>query len=116
LEGWPRREAFARGYFDIGLESYRAGYGTLLHLDPTWFLACGPAKRPERPYFAELCPIDWPFRLYTRFEEWDAFLLGVYAEGLTGMALDRAKEVMARVTGLVPDQAALDNLYSTRAA
>jgi hypothetical protein len=110
LEGWPHREEFSRGYFDVTIESRKQGYGHLLSQTESWVLVCGPRWNTGLPYFAEVRLTDWPFRLYSKWEDWGAYVGGGYREGLEGAALVAADRVMTEVRQIAPDGSALSEL------
>jgi hypothetical protein len=107
LSSWADRVEFSRGYFVSSLATYWSNYGTLLSATAEWFLACGPAAPDENPYFAEVRLATWPFRLYSRWSEWDAYVDGGFREDLVGPALDAAEAVMVQVHKEVPSVEAL---------
>lgn len=110
LERWPQREQFSRGYFDATVDSRRQGYGHLLAQAKSWVLVCGPRWNTGLPYFAEVRLIDWPFRLYSKWEDWSDYIGGRYREALEGAALAAADRVMAEVREIAPDGSALSQL------
>jgi hypothetical protein len=59
-------------------------------------------------------PRDWPISLYTRFEEWEAFVRENYRADLTGAALSRAEAVMTEMCIMLPTQQALQEAWMTR--
>ncbi len=109
LVDWPHRVEFSRGYFD-GAKKIAIAYGTLLVERSDWILRCGPAPKEKEPYFAEVDLVDWPFRLYSRYELWDEFTTGTFREGLDGPALVRAEEIMREVVAIAPDLSSLRSL------
>lgn len=112
LERWPHRLEFSRGYFE-GHRATFLRYGTLLATESSWILGCGPAPIEKVPYYAEVDLVDWPCRLYSRWQDWDAFLAGGYADKIVGEALVAATQAIDRVRELVPDISALNRLRHT---
>lgn len=73
LASWNHRREFSIGYVDGD------GLGTVLKSEDEWKFFCGPQGfgphgKPRWPYYAEIRLVDWPIRLYSRFEEWAAFI------------------------------------------
>lgn len=64
----------------------------------------------ELPCYAEVCLPNWPFRLYTQWPDWEAFLVDGYREGLTGEALQVSEQVMGEVKQIVPNRQRLFDL------
>lgn len=110
LETWKDREEFSEGYFRSALWTYVTGYGSLLYQTDKWFLACGPKPPKGLPYFAEVRLKDWPFRLYSKFEQWTDFVAGDFRDKLYGEALQVAELVMVQVRQIAPDTTALTHL------
>jgi hypothetical protein len=54
---------------------------------------------------------SWPFRLYSKWSEWDAYVDRGFREDLVGPALDAADAVMAQVRTEVPSVEALEALH-----
>lgn len=113
LADWPRRAEFSKAYFD-GSRQFAISSGTLLAEDPDWILRCGPAPKDKDPYYAEVDVVDWPFRLYSRFEAWDSFVAGAFRDRLDGPALGRAEEAMREVLPVAPSLESLRNLRAQR--
>ena len=121
LERWPDREAFSAGYFESALARFR-DHANLLVKRADWILGAGPTRhnqlpggmtRPldnDLPYYAEVRLPDWPFRLYTQWLDWEAFLAGGYREGLAGQALQVSEQVMGEVKQIVPNRQRLSGL------
>ena len=121
LERWPDRKAFSAGYFDAAVSHFR-DHANLLVERPDWVLGAGPTRHNqppagtrqrsirELPYYAEVRLPDWPFRLYTHWDAWDAFLVGSYREGLAGQSLQVSEHVMEEVRQIAPNQQALLDL------
>ena len=68
---WEHRREFATGY--------AKGSGHILRSEDEWNLICGPLEygphgKPGWPYYAEIRLLDWPIRLYSKFEEWGSFV------------------------------------------
>jgi len=114
LTEWGDREEFSRGYFTSRLAGYWSNYGTLLSATPDWFLACGPAPSPwsDEPLFAEVVLATWPFRLYSKWGEWDEYVAGGFRRELAGHALDAADAAM---TGVRAEAPSLEGLRALRA-
>lgn len=71
LLNWEHRREFSSGYAQ--------GSGHLLRAEPEWNLICGPLGygphgKPGWPYYAEIRLLDWPIRLYAKFEAWGHFI------------------------------------------
>ena len=71
LVSWKWRREFATGYVK--------GSGDILRREEEWNLitgplSCGPRAKPGWPYYAEIRLVDWPIRLYSRFEDWGSFV------------------------------------------
>src|SRR5262245_5549680 len=86
LAAWPHRREFSQAYYDQSLAGYRSGAGSLLHASERWFLACGPVVEegriaellkatPGEPTFIEVRLAQWPFRLYSRWTDWNHYVL-----------------------------------------
>ncbi len=123
LAGWANREEFSRGKFVSRLATHWWGYGTLLIGTAEWFLACGPGARSDLtldpaadPHFARVELASWPFPLYSKWSEWDAFVDGGFRADLTGPALDAATAVMTEVREQAPSVEALRSLRGERLA
>ncbi|HEY2405346.1 MAG TPA: hypothetical protein VGI10_05070 [Polyangiaceae bacterium] len=126
LAAWPHREQFSKGYYDGALQAYATRLGSVLHLAEDWFLACGPTvdanspsvkymgARPGEPVYAEVRLVRWPFRLYSKWAEWDEYVTRGYCEGLEGVALDAAVNAMSEVATICPSQSALSALLAAR--
>jgi hypothetical protein len=112
LAGWADREEFSRGYFVSSLATYWSNYGTLLNARAEWFLGCGPAAPGEDPYFAQVVLASWPFPLYSKWDEWDAYVAGGFRRELVGPALDAADAVMVQVRDKVPSLEVLKALHA----
>ena len=118
LERWPDREAFSAGYFDEALKHFR-NRANLLAERPDWILGAGPTKHNQKPsdilkrlnnelpHYAEVRLPDWPFRLYSYWTDWDAFLAGSYQEGLAGEAIGVSDKIMAEVKQIAPSSQSL---------
>lgn len=118
LERWPERAIFSAGYFELAVAHFRNNAHLLIE-QGDWVLGAGPTQRnqpPEGitrrltndlPHYAEIRLRDWPFRLYTHWGDWDAFLAGDYRAGLAGEALQVAERVIAEVKQTAPNQQAL---------
>lgn len=116
LSSWADREEYSRAYFVSSLATYWSGYGTLLNATAEWFLASGRAAPGERPCFAEVRLATWPFRLYSQWSEWNAFVDGRFRRDLVGPALRAADAVMVQVHKEVPSVEALKALHVERSA
>lgn len=122
LAAWPDRVEFSLAYFHGSLEGYRSGSGSLLYASTSWFLACGPiveqastiqarmAWHVGEPVFAEVRLAEWPFRLYSKWRQWDAALSGGFRQDLTGPALDAANQVISEVRLVAPTHELLTRL------
>ena len=109
---WPDREEFSRGYFLGALASHWRGRGTVLHATARWYLGCGPGGKPQ---YAVVRLRDWPFRLYSPWADWTAFVEGDYRDDLMGSALEAAHEVIAEVRRQAATLEALEALLLTSA-
>ena len=109
LEKWEFREEFSKGYFNSHLENFKS-MNTLLYEGDGWILGCGPAPLDKEPYYAEVDMIDWPCRLYSNWNEWDAFVNGEYKKDLEGKALEKSILVMSEVKLIAPNLKALSEL------
>ena len=112
LETWPDRREFSRGYFLNALATdWRGGHGTVLRARERWFLASGPHSAGT-PSYIRLVLRDWPFKLYSGWADWDAFIEGLYRGDLGGKARLAVDEVMAEVRLAAPTLEALEKLLA----
>jgi len=121
LERWSDRKAFSAGYFESASARFR-DHANLLVERANWVLGAGPTRRNqppegmtrqldnELPRYAEVRLSNWPFRLYTRWPDWEAFLAGGYREGLAGEALRASEQIIREVKQVVPDRQVLFDL------
>jgi hypothetical protein len=110
LENWPDRIAFSLGYFQNTLDFCGFGITHLLARGDNWILICGPCVIEGNPYYAAIHLKDWPFRLYSHWNEWDEFITGGFQEGLEGKALTAAQNVINEVKKVAPNLKALKDL------
>lgn len=108
---WPHRVEFSEGYFHSEIEACESGYGHLLIKETNWVLTCGPAFIDSLPYCAVIYLREWPFRLYSRWGEWDSFVTGEFRNNLIGTALAAAEQTMVEVVKVVPNLSALTALF-----
>jgi hypothetical protein len=124
LEEWPHRLQFSQGYFALFKQACQRGYATQLAIasDRSWSLGCGPCRRTctlkdfdrnrlnDWPYYVQVVLQDWPIRLYSYWNEWEAFVAGEYSKGWEGGALLAAHQRMAVVRTIAPDLPSLERL------
>ena len=84
----------------------------MLHATARWYLGCGPGGKPQ---YAVVRLRDWPFRLYSPWADWTAFVEGDYRDDLMGSALEAADEVIAEVRRQAATLEALEALLLTSA-
>ncbi|MCL4265265.1 MAG: hypothetical protein KJ069_18760 [Anaerolineae bacterium] len=107
LETWPHRVEFSLGYFNWWVQNYESGYGHLLRKENDWILVTGPDMSNGMSYFAAVHLREWPFRLYSKWTEWDRFVSSGFPDNLIEDSLQVAEQVMEEVVKIAPD---LDSL------
>lgn len=103
LAGWDQRVRFSRAYFDMWREAARNGMGLVLREGNGWMLRCGPSMPGEAPYYAEIDLVEWPIRLYSRWNDWTESLSGGFVRELVGPALHAVERAIAEVRAIAPD-------------
>jgi len=121
LEQWPDREEFSLGYYESEYEHHQALGRNILGEGENWLLVCGPHRRsdlssfrfvgkitpadmPLVPSYAKVVLRHWPFQLYSKWNDWTEYANTVYAECLTGKALEAAHAVMNEVREIAPNK------------
>ena len=115
LESWVHRVEFSEAYFNAVVQYHESGNGGhLLKKDVNWILATGPCVINSLPYYVEVRFREWPFRLYSRWQEWDKFISSEFRNGIIGNALQLAEQTMDTIIQIAPDLSALTRLLQEK--
>jgi hypothetical protein len=105
---------FSEAYFNLALQQYESGHGYLLKKGFDWIFATGPCAASSLPCFAEVRLREWPFRLYSRWAEWNEFVSGKFRDDLIGGGLEVAEQIMTKIIKLAPDLTSLMRLLELK--
>ena len=115
LESWPYRVEFSEGYFKAITHYHESGKGGFLLIkERNWIFATGPCAINSFPYYVEIRFREWPFRLYSRWGEWDKFVSGEFRNDLVGSVLKLAEETMVTIIRVAPDLSRLSRLLQEK--